>query len=863
MTCKSEHPIEWSINQRILSNRPKLHATRPGLFVCRAKVDLHYSRVSYIKVIKNTKSMRKAPKTTVSTTTTTTKPQMPPEIQGRASVLYGQPIKLACIGDQSTDGYRWYMNGKILDSFDQILEKSVSSYDDIGNYTCSVSETGPLSKSFAVSVGKKPLVFFDVQSEMVRLYPDSAPFDLTCVSKFTQQDIQYNVETLEIKQWLVNEFQNSKKTFNTTTLRLEPPLAANETGKVTCYAESKFGVSKTVMLYEQKPYFISNIEVRNGGDRLGTGPKLILGDQRLLTCTAKGHPLPKISWQREASGLPLSLEKERTTFWSNGTLSVNEIQPLDSGVYICSATNAAGSLTERVTINIVEAPSLSLPPQPSPFSRNQNVRINCAPSKGSPPFRFEWSIQPASLDTNITTDTFDTNSILEIESLVENLNVTCKAINDAGFTSSTVQLLIGEKIEMKAIHGPTVTEGEKLELQCKSKSPVQWIINGLLINHSTEKIKLSNNRLIIEHIQQHNVGVYECTDGRSFARIDVNVVKVPVITIKYPGTLVRPGMPVTMSCHASGNPQPEVKFYKSGARFIDNEQSNTISIARMDAQNEGNYTCQAENAIGSVSETITIKIKSPWISPAYQEVFSGQRTELSCFSRNKDVIWRGPFTDSNENGPIIVQDERYSFDEEKLIIEKTYKSDTGRYSCSSQGNSHEAMVHVKSLPAQFIHAPLSFAKMPIPSSWYNKIELQFKFRTDDSSNGTLLYVGGSNNVDFFKIQLENELLIVEWNLGSGTGRVEGGPIADNKWYYVNVERDEKLCSLSVNGKKSRGQSPGAFTGFDYKPFGIVGGGTSNQPAFFGCLLDMYVNGNMIDFGMLDSIGLTTCKIKQR
>ena len=140
------------------------------------------------------------------------------------------------------------------------------------------------------------------------------------------------------------------------------------------------------------------------------------------------------------------------------------------------------------------------------------------------------------------------------------------------------------------------------------------------------------------------------------------------------------------------------------------------------------------------------------------------------------------------------------------------------------------------------------------------MEIQFKFRTDDASNGTLLYIGGSNNVDFFKIQLNNEKLIVEWNLGSGTGRIEGVPlIVVNKWYYVAVERDEKQCVMAINGQQSRGQSPGAFTGFDYKPFGLIGGGQQDQPAFIGCILDMYLNGNMVDFGMLESIGLTTCK----
>ena len=77
-----------------------------------------------------------------------------------------------------------------------------------------------------------------------------------------------------------------------------------------------------------------------------------------------------------------------------------------------------------------------------------------------------------------------------------------------------------------------------------------------------------------------------------------------------------------------------------------------------------------------------------------------------------------------------------------------------------------AVVEVKSLPASFLQAPTSYAKIPIPSSWYDIIDIEFKFRTEDL-NGTILYAPGSNKVDFFRIYLENGKLYTKWNLGSG------------------------------------------------------------------------------------------------
>ena len=79
-----------------------------------------------------------------------------------------------------------------------------------------------------------------------------------------------------------------------------------------------------------------------------------------------------------------------------------------------------------------------------------------------------------------------------------------------------------------------------------------------------------------------------------------------------------------------------------------------------------------------------------------------------------------------------------------------------------------------------------------------------------------------------------------------------------KWYYVAINRTEKYGTMTVNGIRSSGASPGSFTGFDFEHTAFIGGGTK-FPAYFGCLLDMSMNGNRIDFGMLESQGLTSCK----
>lgn len=63
-------------------------------------------------------------------------------------------------------------------------------------------------------------------------------------------------------------------------------------------------------------------------------------------CQAEGFPSPTISWRR--SGLSLPTGK---TVISNGSLVINNICPVDSGLYECEATNSLGS--KKTSMNVV------------------------------------------------------------------------------------------------------------------------------------------------------------------------------------------------------------------------------------------------------------------------------------------------------------------------------------------------------------------------------------------------------------------------------------------------------------------------------------------------------------------------------
>ena len=65
-----------------------------------------------------------------------------------------------------------------------------------------------------------------------------------------------------------------------------------------------------------------------------------------VVCQAEGFPRPIINWRRVGMSLPAG-----KTEVNQGTLTIKNLTPADSGLYECIATNLMG--TKRARINVV------------------------------------------------------------------------------------------------------------------------------------------------------------------------------------------------------------------------------------------------------------------------------------------------------------------------------------------------------------------------------------------------------------------------------------------------------------------------------------------------------------------------------
>ena len=72
------------------------------------------------------------------------------------------------------------------------------------------------------------------------------------------------------------------------------------------------------------------------------------GQTAVLTCSADGHPPPRITWSKVSSSLPVG----RHVAESSGALIVKNVKPEDDGVYSCRAENLLGSVNASAKLTV-------------------------------------------------------------------------------------------------------------------------------------------------------------------------------------------------------------------------------------------------------------------------------------------------------------------------------------------------------------------------------------------------------------------------------------------------------------------------------------------------------------------------------
>ncbi|KAG0439399.1 hypothetical protein HPB47_016663, partial [Ixodes persulcatus] len=574
-------------------------------------------------------------------------------VEGRPDILPFSFSKNSAIGRKSTvtcvvsDGlgpfrFLWTKDGKAIENSAgkqvQILTESIAAMtiesvaaDDLGNYTCTVyNDAGSSSYSATLAAEGRPEIMPFSFSKNTALGQKST---VSCVVSLGEgpfhflwtQDGQAIRGTPRKHVKIVSE--------NVAILTIEG-IAAEDLGNYTCTVSNAAGSGSysAELVVEGKPDIMPFSFSKNAA----------LGQNTMLTCAVTGGSESlEIQWSHNGRRVENTASKYATFVTANiATLTIETVSADDMGNYTCTASNRLGR-DSYTTALVVEGPPEV---QPFAFSKNialgQKALVNCGTVGGDGPFKFRWvqdgrDLQPTSSKyAKTVSETFAT-LVIEAVGAEDVGNYTCTVSNAAGEDSFTAPLTVKDAPKIQPFSFPTNPPlGKDVAATCfvvEGHQPLkfQWFKDGRRIDTSArltiEQMSVKMATLTVHGVSAEDIGNYTCqvSNGAGSDKFTSHLVVTDAPRLQ-PFSFPKEH-PLTetlaVSCIATRGTPPLVFSWLKDGRPVSSahgvvskmitESISTLAIPRVGAEHLGNYTCRAENDVGSDTYTSTLVVAEP------------------------------------------------------------------------------------------------------------------------------------------------------------------------------------------------------------------------------------------------------------
>nr|XP_057934886.1 neurofascin homolog (chicken) a isoform X11 [Doryrhamphus excisus] len=298
----------------------------------------------------------------------------------------------------------------------------------------------------------------------------------------------------------------------------------------------------------------------------------------------------------------------------------------------------------------------------------------------------------------------------------ENYNKTLKVINvseeDAGEYVCMANNHLGSIrhsifVQVKAapywLDKPTnlvLAPEENGRLVCRAngnpKPSIQWLINGQPINSSlpNPSQQMMGDTIIFRSVQMGSSAVYQCNasnqHGYLLANAFVSVLDMPPRMLGPKNQLIKviENNRTFLDCPFFGSPLPDLRWFKNGqGSGLDGGLyrvylNGTLEIKRARVEDEGTYTCLANNILGMAENQVRLEVKEPTRiigAPEHQSAIRGSTVRFECKVKSDaslpvSVVW------TKDDKPLH-QGWRLKKDGESLTISNINEGDEGTYTC--------------------------------------------------------------------------------------------------------------------------------------------------------------------------------------
>ncbi|XP_015110076.1 neurotrimin [Diachasma alloeum] len=231
------------------------------------------------------------------------------------------------------------------------------------------------------------------------------------------------------------------------------------------------------------------------------------------------------------SGDPNFVVPNRMKMWDNMSLEISQVQPEDSGEYVCQATRPSswGHVTQVHAIEVMYPPSVHSVPEAGELEVNlgEEVEIACI-AKGVPYPSISWRMKDEEMKL------LDERSKLRFQADNRSLSgrYTCVADNGVGDpATAAIELRICYKPEIEPkkswIHA---SPGIRVQLDCRvsawPEALVDWYFEGEKILFSSRIVKHTADQvhsLIIRNVRSTDYGYYQCKASNNLGVSEVAI----------------------------------------------------------------------------------------------------------------------------------------------------------------------------------------------------------------------------------------------------------------------------------------------------------------------------------------------------
>uniref|UniRef100_A0A8C4IH55 Ig-like domain-containing protein n=1 Tax=Dicentrarchus labrax TaxID=13489 RepID=A0A8C4IH55_DICLA len=457
---------------------------------------------------------------------------------------------------------------------------------------------------------------------------------------------------------------------------------------------------------------------------------VVKGSSACLQCQIAGTGPFEITWHKDAKEIKPSAKHGFSQI--NGTvgLEVHKCDAVDVGEYQCTVANEVGSCTCKSTLNLKEPPTFTKKIDNTATVLGKMAEFQCI-VEGSPTLSVQWQKDENWIfeDPKIER-TFENNvATLRIPACeaTHSGKYTCQVVNEAGQDKCVATLTVQEppKITEKP-EVIKVTVGDPVNLDCKvTGSPelkVKWMKDGRELQSIRQHKLTFENTIKLYSVGVTQSGVYSCQVSNDAGSVrcsaDLTVKEPPEFVLKLPATkFVKQGESLRLECKVSGTAPLKVTWYKHDTKVTDGGNYRTSfvdSVAVLELHStsfddDGVYTCEAQNDAGSVSCSTTLTVKDP---PSFVKVpqpvegLKGKDVSLYC-----EMSGTAPFqiTWFKDRKPLM-ESRKYKMVSEgssaTLHVIGLEPSDAGEYECkvSNSVGSDTCQTSVK------LREPPSFVK---------------------------------------------------------------------------------------------------------------------------------------------------------